>query len=121
MTPRKKGSRSSQANKQRVARLRAAGLMSSAGEAAVHRSMLDATWNALNQVEALEEPDDLCRALDPSLCRPRELGRIPTLDTPRDTRVDSGGQATRNSEQANRRYGREGSCQRSRQPMARPQ
>ncbi len=54
-------------------------------------------------------------------CRPRELGRIPTLHTPRDTRVDSGGQATRNSEQANRRYGREGSCQRSRQPMARPQ
>ncbi len=54
-------------------------------------------------------------------CRPRELGRIPRLHTPRDRRVDSGGQATRNSEQANRRYGREGSCQRSRQPMARPQ
>lgn len=26
--------------------------------------MLDGTWNALNQVEALEEPDDLRRALD---------------------------------------------------------
>jgi uncharacterized protein YdeI (YjbR/CyaY-like superfamily) len=64
MTSRKKGSRWSQAYKQRVARLRAAGLMSSAGEAAVHRSMLDGTWNALRQVEALEEPGDLRGALD---------------------------------------------------------
>jgi uncharacterized protein YdeI (YjbR/CyaY-like superfamily) len=38
--------------------------MSPAGEAAVHGSMLDGTWHALNQVEALEEPDDLRRALD---------------------------------------------------------
>jgi uncharacterized protein YdeI (YjbR/CyaY-like superfamily) len=38
--------------------------MSAAGEAAVHRSELDGTWDALNQVEALAEPEDLRRALD---------------------------------------------------------
>jgi uncharacterized protein YdeI (YjbR/CyaY-like superfamily) len=64
ITPRKKGSRWSKTNKERVARLRAAGLMSAAGEAAVQRSELDGTWDALNEVEALEEPEDLRRALD---------------------------------------------------------
>jgi len=64
VTPRKTGSRWSQVNKERVARLRAEGQMSAAGEAAVRRSQLDGTWDALNQVEALEEPDDLRRALD---------------------------------------------------------
>ena len=62
--PSKTGSRWSQVNKERVARLRAEGQMSAAGEAAVRRSQLDGTWDALNQVEALEEPDDLRRALD---------------------------------------------------------
>jgi uncharacterized protein YdeI (YjbR/CyaY-like superfamily) len=38
--------------------------MSAAGEAAVQRSILDGTSNALDGVEALEEPDDLRRALD---------------------------------------------------------
>ncbi len=38
--------------------------MTAAGEAAVQRSQLDGTWDALNQVEALHEPDDLRRALD---------------------------------------------------------
>jgi len=64
ITPRKRGSRWSQANKERVARLRADGRMSAAGEAAVDRSKRDGTWDALNHVEALEEPDDLRRALD---------------------------------------------------------
>jgi uncharacterized protein YdeI (YjbR/CyaY-like superfamily) len=64
VTPRRKGSRWSRANQERVIRLRAAGLMRASGEAAVHRSVLDGTWNALAAVEALEEPDDLRRALD---------------------------------------------------------
>ncbi len=64
VTPRKKGSRWSQVNKQRVARLRAQGLMTPAGEAAVQRSQHDGTWDALNRVEVLDEPDDLRRALD---------------------------------------------------------
>jgi uncharacterized protein YdeI (YjbR/CyaY-like superfamily) len=64
ITPRKQGSRWSRANKERVAGLRARGLMTAAGEAAVRRSEADGTWDALDEVEMLEEPDDLRRALD---------------------------------------------------------
>ncbi len=64
VTPRKPGSRWSKINKERVARLRADGRMSAAGEAAVDRAQSDGTWDALNPVEALAEPDDLRRALN---------------------------------------------------------
>lgn len=64
LTRRKKGSRWSKANKTRIAGLRERGLMTTAGEAAVQRAHDNGTWDALNPVEALREPDDLRRQLD---------------------------------------------------------
>ena len=64
VTPRKKGSAWSSKNKERVARLEAAGLMTPAGKAAVQRARRDGSWGALDQVETLSEPPDLQAALD---------------------------------------------------------
>ena len=81
LTPRKPGSRWSRANKQRIATLRAQGLIAPAGEAAVARAQADGTWDALTEVEALAEPDDLREALD------REPGARENWDRfPRSTR-----------------------------------
>jgi uncharacterized protein YdeI (YjbR/CyaY-like superfamily) len=63
VTPRRRGSRWSKANKQRIADLRARGLLTPAGEAAVARAQSDGTWDALEHVEALAEPEELRRAL----------------------------------------------------------
>jgi len=64
VTPRKRGSRWSKANKARIERLTAAGLLAPAGSAAVERAKADGTWTALDAVEALTEPEDLRAALD---------------------------------------------------------
>ncbi len=64
VTPRKRGSRWSKANKERVERLVAAGRMAPAGLAAVAAAKADGTWTALDAVEALVEPGDLRAALD---------------------------------------------------------
>lgn len=64
VTHRRKGSRWSKANKTRIADLRERGLMTPAGEAAVQRAHEDGTWDALDPVEALQEPDDLRHQLD---------------------------------------------------------
>jgi uncharacterized protein YdeI (YjbR/CyaY-like superfamily) len=64
IAPRKPGSNWSRANKERVARLEAAGLMAEAGRAAVARAKADGTWAALDAVEALDVPPDLAAALD---------------------------------------------------------
>jgi len=64
VTPRKRGSRWSKANKVRIERLTAAGLLAPAGSAAVERAKADGTWTALDAVEALTEPEDLRAALD---------------------------------------------------------
>ncbi|MGI8440072.1 MAG: YdeI/OmpD-associated family protein, partial [Thermoleophilaceae bacterium] len=64
VTPRKRGSRWSKANKDRIEQLTAAGLMAPAGLAAVERAKADGSWSALDAVEALIEPDDLRAALD---------------------------------------------------------
>jgi uncharacterized protein YdeI (YjbR/CyaY-like superfamily) len=63
MTPRKPRSKWSKANKQRIERLRAAGLIQPAGEAAVAVAKGNGAWSALEEVEALTEPDDLRQAL----------------------------------------------------------
>jgi uncharacterized protein YdeI (YjbR/CyaY-like superfamily) len=62
-SPRKSRSGWSKPNKQRVARLIAAGLMAEAGLAAVRAAKRDGSWTALDAVEALEIPPDLGRAL----------------------------------------------------------
>ena len=64
VTPRKPRSNWSRANKQRVDRLTAAGLMLPAGLAVVEAARQDGSWTALDLVEALEEPPALRAALD---------------------------------------------------------
>ena len=63
-TPRQPGSGWSRPNKERVARLLAAGLMTPAGRAVVEAAQADGSWSALDDVENLVEPDDLRAALD---------------------------------------------------------
>ncbi len=61
--PRKPGTGWSRPNKERVARLLAAGLMEPAGLAKVEAAKRDGSWTRLDAIEALEVPDDLARAL----------------------------------------------------------
>jgi uncharacterized protein YdeI (YjbR/CyaY-like superfamily) len=63
-TPRKPTSAWSAINKARVERLVAAGLMKRPGLAMVELARRTGTWAALDEVEALREPDDLTAALD---------------------------------------------------------
>jgi uncharacterized protein YdeI (YjbR/CyaY-like superfamily) len=63
-SPRKPGSGWAGTNKERVARLTAAGLMLPAGLAAVEAAKRSGTWTMLDDVEALVVPDDLAAALD---------------------------------------------------------
>jgi uncharacterized protein YdeI (YjbR/CyaY-like superfamily) len=62
-TPRRPGSGWSGLNKERVARLEAAGLMQPAGAAAVAAARADGSWTLLDDIEALVVPDDLAAAL----------------------------------------------------------
>jgi uncharacterized protein YdeI (YjbR/CyaY-like superfamily) len=63
-TPRKPTSYWSGANKERIARLTAAGLLAPAGQAMVDLAKATGTWSALEDVEAGVEPPDLAAALD---------------------------------------------------------
>jgi uncharacterized protein YdeI (YjbR/CyaY-like superfamily) len=65
-TPRKPKSAWSKPNKERVARLTAAGLMAPRGVELVELAKRTGTWDALNDVEALVEPEDLKARLDSS-------------------------------------------------------
>ena len=64
VAPRKPGSSWSRRNKERVERLLSAGLMQPSGIAVVEVAKTSGTWNALDDVEELREPDDLAAALD---------------------------------------------------------
>ena len=61
--PRKPGTGWSRPNKDRVARMIAAGLMHPAGLAKIEAAQRDGSWERLDAVEALEMPDDLVKAL----------------------------------------------------------
>ena len=63
-TPRKPKSAWSQSNKTRVKRLRAQGLMRSAGEAAIARAKQRGAWTALSAPESQKMTPDLRKALD---------------------------------------------------------
>jgi uncharacterized protein YdeI (YjbR/CyaY-like superfamily) len=63
VSPRKPGSPWSRLNKSRIERLRAAGLMTPAGEARIAAAMADGSWEAYEAAESLEEPADLAAAL----------------------------------------------------------
>lgn len=62
-TPRKATSAWSKLNKDRVARLMSAGLMTPAGLALIEAAKVSGTWDALNQVEQLTVPPDLKKAM----------------------------------------------------------
>ncbi len=62
-TPRKPGSQWSQSNKDRVARLTAAGRMAAPGLAAVEAAKASGAWDALTSLAADTTPPDLERAL----------------------------------------------------------
>ncbi len=62
--PRKPRSGWSRPNKERVARLMAAGLMAPAGLVKIEAAKRDGSWTLLDAVEELIIPDDLAAALD---------------------------------------------------------
>ncbi len=62
-TPRRPRSGWSQSNKERVARLTAAGLMEPAGLAAVEAAQANGAWSRLDQAASLVMPADLAAAL----------------------------------------------------------
>lgn len=64
ISPRKAKSNWSRVNKDKVARLEEAGLMTDAGRAVIARARSDGTWTALDDVENLVIPDDLQAAFD---------------------------------------------------------
>ncbi len=63
ISPRKPGSNWSRVNRDKVARLEAAGRMAASGCRAVSRARADGTWTALDDVENLVVPPDLAAAL----------------------------------------------------------
>lgn len=64
LTPRRRGSGWSRPNKERIARLEAAGSIAPAGRAVLDAARSDGWWTALDAVENLEEPPELAAALD---------------------------------------------------------
>jgi uncharacterized protein YdeI (YjbR/CyaY-like superfamily) len=63
-SPRRPKSTWARSNKERVARLEAAGLMVAAGLEAVERARGNGLWNSLDEIDALVMPADLAEALD---------------------------------------------------------
>ena len=61
--PRKPKSTWARSNKERVARLEAAGLMTDAGRAAIELARANGSWESLDIIDALIVPDDLAAAL----------------------------------------------------------
>jgi uncharacterized protein YdeI (YjbR/CyaY-like superfamily) len=61
--PRRPKSTWARSNKERVARLEAAGLMAPAGLAAIERAKANGSWNALDDIDNLVVPPDLAAAL----------------------------------------------------------
>jgi uncharacterized protein YdeI (YjbR/CyaY-like superfamily) len=61
--PRRPKSTWARTNKERVARLEAAGLMTEAGRAAIAIAQANGSWNSLDAIDGLVVPDDLAAAL----------------------------------------------------------
>ena len=77
ISPRKPKSGWSRINKQRIAELEAAGLMTDAGRAAVATAQANGAWEALDSVEALEVPSDLDQALQANADAARNFAAFP--------------------------------------------
>ncbi len=63
LSPRRAGSAWSRVNKEKIARLEAAGRMASAGRAVVERAREDGSWTWLDEIEDLVVPPDLAEVL----------------------------------------------------------
>ncbi|MEJ2888868.1 YdeI/OmpD-associated family protein [Actinomycetospora aeridis] len=63
-SPRRRGSGWARSNKQRIARLEAAGLMAAPGRALIEAAKADGSWTMLDDVEDLVVPPDLADAFD---------------------------------------------------------
>jgi uncharacterized protein YdeI (YjbR/CyaY-like superfamily) len=63
LSPRKSGSAWSKVNKDRVTKLLPLGLITPSGHKMIDQAKADGTWDKLNDVDALIEPDDLIAAL----------------------------------------------------------
>lgn len=63
LSPRRGGSAWSKVNKDRVERVTLAGLMTPVGQLLIDQAKVDGTWDKLNDVDALIEPEDLQTAL----------------------------------------------------------
>ena len=63
VTPRRRGSAWARSNKERVARLAAAGAIAPAGTQVVETAKADGSWSRYDSAEALEIPPDLAAAL----------------------------------------------------------
>lgn len=63
-SPRRPKGTWARSNKERVARLEAAGLMTDAGRAVIELAKANGSWTALDDIEALVMPPDLVAALD---------------------------------------------------------
>jgi uncharacterized protein YdeI (YjbR/CyaY-like superfamily) len=63
-SPRRPKSTWARSNKERVARLEAAGLMAAAGLEVVERARANGSWNSLDEIDALVMPADLAAALE---------------------------------------------------------
>lgn len=61
--PRRPNSTWARSNKERVARLEAAGLMTDAGRGVVEAARANGSWESLDAIDALVVPDDLAAAL----------------------------------------------------------
>lgn len=61
--PRKSGTGWSRPNKERIARMQAAGLIHPAGQAKIDAAIADGSWTKLDAVEELVIPEDLAAAL----------------------------------------------------------
>jgi uncharacterized protein YdeI (YjbR/CyaY-like superfamily) len=74
LSPRKRGSNWSRINKERVAALTAAGLMTPAGLAKVEQAKADGSWTALDTVETMNLPPDLAEAMAANATAERFFG-----------------------------------------------
>lgn len=76
-SPRQPSSIWAKSNRERVARLLAAGLTAPAGLAKVKAAQADGSWDVLGSVEALEVPADLEQALDGDPAARRHFDAFP--------------------------------------------
>ena len=76
-SPRKPKTGWSRPNKERVARMIAAGLMEPAGQAKVDAAKADGSWQKLDSVEALEIPPDLQEAFGGYECAASHFDSFP--------------------------------------------